>query len=351
MIINKLKKSIRWDGWAQGKIPWLCSIISYLIIKNYLYTKFAVADFILFICFSIISCIYGYLVNDLFDIQIDRKHGKPNAFGCLGEKKGTMIVLFTLTLSVLLGLRFILKPYFTFFWITWLFLATFYSAKPLRFKEKGAVGLICAFTSQYPIPIILSFCVFGNLNAADMWEIVSCAAISGAALEIGHQRFDLEKDSKTNTTTFAVKTGKEKVDLLYRFFIILDLLSVLAVLMIMAFNAGFNMFTLKTNIFIIPILIYSALTFIILRNIFQAKFQLTDPYYVEGRQDIFNITYTLFPNFFLPFYLGLLLVIKSFTMLPILLVFILITYINFPKANFFWPFLKIWEEINKLFRK
>jgi 4-hydroxybenzoate polyprenyltransferase len=349
MSIETIKQSIRWDSWAQGKVSLLCSIMFYLVGKSSGSEYQAILTFVLFLGFSIISSIYGYLINDLFDIEIDKKHGKRNVFENAGFLRGIIIVIVVFVASVMFGLRFLSKDYFLILWIIWTFSSTFYSARPIRFKERGVIGLLFAFMSQYPIPLLLCFAAFGSFGSVDMWGIIVCTTISGAALEIGHQRFDMEKDHSTNTKTFAVRTGQHKVDKFYKIFLFGDLFSVFGMMLLMAFYTP--LFPLKgvmVNIFILPLAIHLILTIIVLFKMFQKTPQLIDPYYVKNRRDILNITFILFPNFFLPFYLSCVLFLQYHPFILFVLLFLCITYINFPKANILWPFRILTNEIMHL---
>lgn len=351
-IIVTIKQNIRWDSWAQGKVPLFCTIMFYLILKHSMYSNHVIADFILFLGYAVLSSIYGYLVNDLFDIDIDRKHGKKNVFEKLGFFKGSVVVFIILMISILFGVRFLSKDYFLILWIIWIFSSTFYSARPLRFKERGAIGLFVAFMAQYPVPLLLCFSAFEGFGSLDMWGIILFATVSGATLEIGHQRFDLERDDSTDTRTFAVRTGQKKVDRLYKSFLFCDLGSVLGMLLIMAWNIPHVYLLIrKFNVFIPPVLIYLILSFIVMSKMFWKSSDLLDPYYVEGRQDILNITYMLFPNFFLPFYLSCILFMQYYMFLFLVLIFLFITYVNYPRANFLWPIRIIFHETGNLLRK
>lgn len=337
-IITSFKEIVRWDGWAQDKVPLLCTLMFYLILKHSIVLNIIMLDFVIFLVFSALSSVYGYLVNDLFDIELDRSHKKKNVFESLGYRKGLIIVIIVLLLSIVAGMRFVLKNYYLLLWLAWIFCATFYSAWPLRLKEKGILGLLTAFISQYPIPILLCFSAFGNFGSLDMWGIVLFATISGAAKELGHQRSDLKNDEKTETTTFAVIQGRMKVDIFYKKLLYGDLYSVLGILLLMAFFSGpQRIFYCQANVFIPLIAIYAILSIMVIRKMIKSGSTIIDPYYIAGRQDIMNLAYILFPNFILPFYLACILAIWHHPFAVFMGLFICITYINYPKANISRP--------------
>ncbi len=350
--LDSIKQNVRWKGLSHGKVPLFCVISFYLILNKHLYSNHLIVDFFYFLSFAILSGIYGYLINDLFDIDIDREHGKNNVFNNRSILKGSIIVFIILAISIIAGMRFLFTPYFLPFWATWIFLATFYSAQPFRFKEKGVIGLVINTISQYTIPIILCFSAFDSFGTLGMWGIVLFTMISGVTQEIGHQRFDMARDEKTATRTFAVRIGKDIVDRIYRFFLICDLASVIATMLLMAWNTRYVSLSITRGmIFVLPLFVYSFLCFLTMRQMLITSLDSLDPYYVEGRQDILNITYTLFPNFLLPFYLSCILFIKYPLFFVFVLFLIILTYIDHPGANLLRPMRVIYSEARNLVGK
>ena len=331
--IEKFKQSVRWDHWAQGKVPLFCMIIFYLILKQSLYSAQTIIQFIIFLIFISLVSIYGYLINDLFDMEIDRKQGKKNVFEKVGKLRGSLIVFLIFSIGAMFGSYFLSKAYFPYFLIVIFFFATFYSAPPIRFKERGITGLFVAFCTQYPIPVILVFSVFGSFGTIDMWIFILFAAVTGATLEIGHQRYDLQRDSSTETKTFAVRQGHSKIDRIYKVFVYLDMIAIMGMLITMYFELRLVDIFGQLNVMLPLLLIYMFLGLMVVMKIIKEKKTVEDPYYVEGRNDIINITYTLFPNFFLPFYLACVAFVNYNLFFVFIAIFMLFTFVNFPKAN------------------
>jgi 4-hydroxybenzoate polyprenyltransferase len=351
-VIVSFKRAVRWESWAQGKLPLFTSIMCYLILVNSASTSRALVDFILFLLFSILSSIYGYLVNDLFDIKIDCAHGKQNVFESAGFLKGSIAVLTVLLLSITAGVRFADKMWFVPLWVLWIFIASVYSARPIRLKERGTLGLFAAFMSQYPIPILLCFSAFNRFGTWDMWAVLLFATVSGAALEIGHQRHDMHRDASTNTKTFAVRHAGRGMDKLYGVFLYADMLSVLGMMTTMAITlAGTGMSFLPVNIMLVPIVIHVVLASFSLQLMHRSGTALADPYYIAGRRDILNITFVLFTNFFFPFYLTCVLLLVDLRYAALGCLFLIITYINYPGASISWPVRIFLREVRNVFSK
>ena len=348
MNIKSILSKIRWHGMAYGKIPLICTIIFYLIYKNNIVANQAVQEFFLFLLFSLVSGIFGYLVNDLFDIEIDFKHGKKNIFGRIGFWKGSLIVIFTLLVSLVIGYRFINREYFFIIWIVWIFLATFYSAKPLRLKERSLFGLIANTLSQYSIPILLCFSAFGDFSGLEYLLIVLFVTIGGFTQELGHQRVDYPNDIKTNTNTFAVNIGRSKSDKLYQFFVYMDIISIFMIIITMGSNIGsITIMDMEVNVFLPIILIDFYLVIVVLFKLYKNKKELIDPYYKIGRKDIINIAYVLFPNFLMPFALSLLLLSLDYIFLVFVLFIIVYTKMSFPNADFVRPIKVIMQDFKR----
>ncbi len=83
--LEQIKQTLRWNDWAQTKISLFCMTMFYLILKQSLYSVGTIKLFIMFLVFSVLISIYGYLINDLCDIDIDRRQGKKNVFEKIGR--------------------------------------------------------------------------------------------------------------------------------------------------------------------------------------------------------------------------------------------------------------------------
>jgi 4-hydroxybenzoate polyprenyltransferase len=330
--LEVMKKKVRWKGWAQAKVPLYLTLILYLSLKKSEFSAESVQTACLYIVFMVLVLVYGYLINDLFDMKIDKIHGKENAFEKAGRGIGFMTTLALLSVGILAGARLSDKPYFLLLMLILYFFATFYSAPPIRFKERGLAGLVVSCMSQFGIPVIMIFSIFHHLGTVDMWLLTLCSVVVGTSQEIGHQRFDLERDMSTGTGTFGVREGRRRMDRMYGLFIVLDGLSMLVMLIIMAVYLkevtvyGLGMVVMP------PLLIYLVLLGLTMRKMRHGA-GLLDPYYVEGRNDVVNMTYTLFPGVFLPLYMSCVAFAKD----PIYVVFVALilslSMMSFPRAN------------------
>lgn len=347
MRVNNFLEFIRWKDWALGKIPIFCTICFYIFLT---YRMFSITDikyFFIFLIFASINSIYGYLINDLGDRKLDRLHGKRNSFENRDNKTIALIFLVILGIMILSAMVFVHRDCFLLLWLIQVFISTFYSIPPIRLKERGAAGLFAAFMAQYPLPVALLFAAFEKFGGWDMVLFAICITISGITLEIGHQKYDFARDSKTGTVTFAVRKGYDFTAKMYSHALQLDKLSIGAMIALMVVKipwvnlplAPFKMTPILPLAIVYLVLYFQTMRKTVLRP---NKSWAIDPYY-NGKRDIFNIMYVLLPNFVIPIYLAGLMTCYYYYNLIILLFFILWTYLCFPKlkTNFGWPIKEI----------
>jgi len=147
-------KAIRSHDWWLYKIPPLLAIAyaEILLLDLPVLQSLLTVSALLFA----IACVaaYGHIINDSFDIEVDRQVGKHNsmarlspwqralfclAFAGLGFSLPVLMHFGTLAIA-LLGINYLLP--------------TLYSAPPFRFKEKGILGIISDAHTPFP-PFLL----------------------------------------------------------------------------------------------------------------------------------------------------------------------------------------------------
>ncbi len=263
----------------------------------------------LFFLFSSFMTAYGYLVNDLADVELDRKHGKSNAFAHTPLPQAISILLGLLAAGALTAAPFLRRPSFTPLWVLWLAVASFYSLPPLRLKTRGAIGLCATVLAQQTLPLLLLLAAFDTpwtrLGAA----FGLFATLRGLSSDLGHQVRDYPHDVRTGTRTFAVDFGYRRSTLLYALSLEAERLSLPGAL-----------FVLKDllptyRLFMVGLILASLLlTVLTLGNSLSAWqhndfLPARDPY-DETRQtrqrDTLHLAHHTFPSVLLPCALGLL---------------------------------------------
>ncbi len=210
-VTHYLRKTFGWRSW---------SVFTFNSFIEHIFLPFFIAlrlhdfsnNFLLALLFfyllSVSSTSYGYLINDFADQELDTAQGKPNVF--YGESFSFILFSFgaVLSLAVFSAWFFHTQPLFLPLWLTWLLLATIYSVKPLRLKERGIIGLIDVVFAQRVLPTLLLFAAFRFREPLDVILITVYILLRGIASDLNHQLEDYHADARTGTTTFAVTAGK-----------------------------------------------------------------------------------------------------------------------------------------------
>lgn len=341
---DKISSFIRWRDWGPGKIPVFCTLLAYIALANQDFSTAFLIRFIIFIFFAISQSALGYVVNDWGDRQIDRIHGKNNAFDNLSVFKGRLCLGALASLAIVSGLPFMHRPVFLPLWMGWIFFTCAYSLKPLRLKERGAWGLGISSLAQWTLPVFIAFSAMGRFGRLDMLIFAIASTISGATLEIAHQRYDRARDTSTQTNTFGARTSAKKLDRIYSFALIFDKLAIGAV--VMTIVKGMHSVPGKNSLFIFALsflypAIYLCLLVVAAFEVITATSNghLLDPYYSTGHSSNKLLHETL-PNLIIPGSLLLAMTIANpFT--AILLFTFLYWRIILGKADWRWPFLSI----------
>ncbi len=169
----------------------------------------------LFFLFSTLMTAYGYLVNDLADVDLDRRHGKSNAFADVPKGRAALLLLALLALGAASALPFLARRNFAALWALWLALASFYSLPPLRLKERALAGLAATVLAQQTLPLLLLLAAFDTPCSPLGLAFGLFATLRGLSSDLGHQVRDYANDLRTGTRTFAVSVGYAQSAQLY----------------------------------------------------------------------------------------------------------------------------------------
>lgn len=217
----------------------LIIIIASLIMYSQ-YTKAIFPLFVIFVIYQSFLLSYGYAINTYADRDLDSKVGKYRGisyfsniqilliigflvFGCLG-----IPLYFTLYFN---NLKLIVLGVITFL------LATFYSLKPLRFKERGFLGILCATLPQRPL-LVLFFALLIPSDPKLVYLLILWIFSIGVIMEIGHQILDYEKDKKGGADTWATRVGISIVKKYSIFTFVLFTISLIAPIFTFSMSKG-----------------------------------------------------------------------------------------------------------------
>lgn len=166
-------------------------------------------DFIKWIIFATSFLAFGYMANNLGDIQSDKMAGKINPF-----IKGSRTKYFIITFGVgAFGIVSVLLINFS-SPLTWLMLiicyliAVIYSLPP-RLKENTALGPITSSLAQLILPTLVLLSCIRIFNWAFVL-LLSIYFLLGLRLIILHQMFDFKNDIISKVNTFVIKVGEKR---------------------------------------------------------------------------------------------------------------------------------------------
>lgn len=236
--MRKLLTFLAWRGWGLIRYNSIWQNVAALFYVGLARQWFAldyIRDVGVFLVFSLTGTAYGYLVNDLADVELDRRAGKTNVFHGMSRTKAVVVVAGVFGVMVACGLPFAHRPDFLPLWIIWALVATFYSLPPVRLKERGALGLVATILAQQPIPAAMAFAALGHLRTWGALAFIAYITLRGISSDVGHQMRDRERDEIAGATTFAVRRGHVVIARIYGLSLELEVLllgAVLGVLMV-----------------------------------------------------------------------------------------------------------------------
>lgn len=216
-----IKKFIRFDNWWYSKMPPILAV-AYLCILQGKFTPAELAGLLPSMLFSI-ACVaaYGHIINDIFDIDSDRRAGKRNAIARLAVLQRWLI-------CVALGAGGFLPALYSVHYsgAGYLILAanylwpTIYSLPSIRLKERGMAGVLCDAVGSHVTPTLFVLVVLSNALTTVPINFMTFAAIAlvwsivlGIKGILHHQVADRENDRVAGTVTLATNAAPGRIEL------------------------------------------------------------------------------------------------------------------------------------------
>jgi 1,4-dihydroxy-2-naphthoate octaprenyltransferase len=146
---------------------------------------------------------YIVYINDFFDMPYDKLAGKKRTIYYLPKTITYSLAITIVSVSYITTIVFVRQPLFlTIFTVAYL-LGTLYSAPPVRFKERGFLGILCDVLIEKALPAILVFSYFDYFNF-DAWFFIVLCFLLQVEVILRHQIEDYEVDLKTQVRTFVM---------------------------------------------------------------------------------------------------------------------------------------------------
>ncbi len=234
--MKKLLTFLAWRSWGMiryNSVWQNVAALFYVGLARQCFGPDYIRDVALFLVFSLSGTAYGYLINDLADVELDRRAAKPNAFHGVGRARAVLVVAAVLGVMLICGLPFVRRPGFLPLWAAWALAATLYSLPPVRLKERGAWGLAATIAAQQPLPAAMAFAALGHLHTWGALAFVAYITLRGVSSDVGHQMRDRERDEAAGAATFAVRHGHRSIARMYALSLELETLLLGVVLVVL----------------------------------------------------------------------------------------------------------------------
>jgi 4-hydroxybenzoate polyprenyltransferase len=153
--------------------------------------------------------VYMFFVNDYFDMPTDKIAGKKREIHDMPEVLVVGLLVLVTLMSWVVTVLLVGQTLYILVYAVAYFLATFYSAPPLRLKCRGLLGTISADLIEKPIPAVLVFSFFQYFRI-DALILVAFFFVWQLEMITHHQYLDYEGDLHAQVKTYAVEIGPER---------------------------------------------------------------------------------------------------------------------------------------------
>lgn len=161
---------------------------------------------------------YGYLLNDICDIEADQKANKPNAAANLQPWQRLLLCLLLISTGFAAPLLTHLSTLPIALLTANYLLPTLYSAPPLRLKERGIWGILSDAAGAHLVPtLFVAATVLSQIPDPPRNALLFTGLAAAHAFFVGlrgiflHQLWDRDNDAKSHTTTFVSQREPETV--------------------------------------------------------------------------------------------------------------------------------------------
>lgn len=207
-------KIIRVSEWWEYKFtPIIGTVFATAVLLNP--PLILLLQYLLILIISLIpGAAYVSILNDLTDIEDDKKAGKSNNFINNSTLKGYIL----LGICLLLGLivcSFLDKYSLTFYLSAWI-VFTLYSLPPIRLKNRGFLGVIADASGANMFPQLFAVALLSKwmnkqidftwLSIVGIWSL-----FWGIRVIIWHQLIDRKNDLKSSVKTFVQQVDLQTV--------------------------------------------------------------------------------------------------------------------------------------------
>jgi 4-hydroxybenzoate polyprenyltransferase len=188
----------RWREWLDSKLPLILLAVVVLVPDTA-----GVMQIVGAILATALWLAFGYGVNEISDRRCDEAAGKANHAD--GLPAAALVGFTLLTGGGAIGLSVLTYPFYA--GVAWtsagLIIAATYSLPPVRWKERGLIGLIAGAAAQRTLPVLAIATGFlgGHIDRLT-WLLAAHALAVGLRWMVVHQWQDRQADQKASVRTF-----------------------------------------------------------------------------------------------------------------------------------------------------
>jgi hypothetical protein len=164
---------------------------------------------------------YGYAVNDLFDMEEDRRTGRPNFAMAMGRGRATAMILASALVALALAWA-AAGPLGGGLTLAELMLPLAYSVPPVRIKERKWLGIAADGLAAHVYPAALALLTVSHLGAArPQAPVIGCvmawSAAAGLRGILSHQLNTADRDVQGGLRTVVHDIGRAPLERLVIF--------------------------------------------------------------------------------------------------------------------------------------
>jgi 4-hydroxybenzoate polyprenyltransferase len=205
---------IRHRAWWFNKIPLSVFLGMALMAGNPLTPRVGAA-FVALVASVCCAANYGYALNDLFDLEEDRRGGRVNAAANVSRRyiwtiialSGAGALAFATAAAGIAGLALTSVE---------LMLPLVYSIPPIRVKERGLLGIIADALAAHVYPALLALLIVQHLGLSSLGPTLTVmiglwSLATGLRGIISHQLQGAEHDQVAGLSTIMHRIGHREV--------------------------------------------------------------------------------------------------------------------------------------------
>lgn len=230
-----VRELTRWDEWATSKMPLIFASTYHAILLLPTRKEGLLVQMIELWLVLCLYAMFGYMINAWSDRTVDLAAGKRNALAKLSPALSLVLVNGVLLTCIGSTLGFYSDRSLLLLLFGLAFsLAAAYSMPPLRFKERGLIGMLASSIAQRVLPIAIVFVNFGTWDATAT-ALCILSGFIGMRYILVHQISDVKNDLVAGVQTVATTRGTSFLrELQFRFLFPLEILTLFVTLILIS---------------------------------------------------------------------------------------------------------------------